>query len=184
MKEITNIIYGILPEILYYYLYLIIVLNIKEKRTKLFLYITFSYIICITIPNYNIIFYVIFLVLIYIWLKTLYRNRIKIPDFFIIFISMLYMTLTYTISYLISNGEYAKYDIAMFISKILLFLPFIFYKKLNNLYNKYKLFWDKPNKEEKRKLKSITLRNISLISLFITIFIIYMLVIGIIYSFR
>lgn len=184
MEEIINAIYGIVPEVLYYYFYLVIVLNLKEKRKILFLYITVLYIICITIPNYNIIFYVIYIILIYVGLKIIYKDKIKILDFFVIFISMLYMVIAYSTAYLISNGEYSKYNFAMFISKILLFIPFIWNKKLNNLYNKYKLLWDKPNKGEKRKIKSITLRNISLISLFTTVFVIYLLIIGIIYSFR
>ncbi len=181
---LIDIICAIIPECLYYYLYVIVVFGLKEKRKLLFICTTILYIICIIVPNYNVIFYTVFLILMYALLRVLYKDKIQITDFFVIFMSILYMTIAYTLSYTISKGQYSNYYLAMLISKLLLFMPFIFYKKMNTVYKKYKVLWDKSKENEKRSIKSITLRNISLISLFITLFSIYSVIVGIIYSFN
>ena len=68
------------------------------------------------------------------------------------------------------------------IDRFLLFMPFIFKNKFNVIYKKYCNLWNR-NDKEKRPIKSITLRNISLILLNSFIFIANITIINIIKSF-
>ena len=181
---VINVVVGAIPEILYFYFYFVSVFKLKQKRIFLLLYITLVYIICIIIKKYQVIYYVLFVVLLFIGLRIFNKKNTHISDIFIIGFSFIYLGIVYTISYVISNGDYSRYYISLLLSRILLFLPFAFNNKLHKLYKKYQLLWDKPKEKEKRKLKSITLRNLCLVISFSFIFILYILGMGIIYSFK
>lgn len=184
MNILLNIVVGIIPEILYFFFFCISIFQLKNKKIFLLLYTIIVYLICIIVKKYELLYYILFIVLLYVGLKIIYKGKMHISDLFIIAFGFAYLVTAYNISYLISNGTYERYYMAIGVSRVLLFLPFIFYKSLNSIYRKYQVLWDKPQKQEKRILKSITLRNICLISLFTFILILYVLVIGIINSFK
>ena len=76
---------------------------------------------------------------------------------------MIYTTfLSYILVWFIKS-DYSNYYLIFIINRVLLYIPFIFYKKFNTIYNSYCKLWNR-NKLEQRKIKSITLRNISLIA--------------------
>ena len=167
---ILSIILGLIPEILYFTLFIIYTKNIKEKRIKLFFLLSLAYLVFILLNNYSIINYIIFIVLAYIILKLLYKKKTQIIDIFVFSIAFSYVCLISFITSRFINNNYIMYYIMMIINRILLFIPFIFKDKFNILYKKYCSLWNR-NYDKKQPIKSITLRNISLFTLNIFIFI-------------
>jgi hypothetical protein len=166
-----SIILGLLPEVLYFTLFLIYTKNIKEKRLRLGILIAVAYAICMFIQRYEIIYYVGFVSLVYLILKLLYKNKVQIIDIFVFSISTLYLTSLSYISFIFLNKDLSNYFILLFASRIFLFIPFLFKSKFNILYKKYCGLWNR-NDNAKRPIKSITLRNISLVIINLLIFII------------
>lgn len=175
---IMSILFGMIPETLFFTLFLIYTKNIKEKKLKLFISIIFIYILCIFIQRYKIIYYVLFIILFYIILKILYKRKTQIIDIFIIAIMYSYLTIISIICFAFAKENFTNYYILMFINRFLLILPFIFKNEFNVLYKKYCNLWNRNDKID-RPIKSITLRNISLILLNLLIFIVNILCIHI-----
>ncbi len=169
MYYILSILLGLIPEVLYFTLFITYTKNIKEKRIKLFLLISIAYFLCILIIQYQVIFYMLFVVLIYIILKLLYKNKVQIIDIFIISIAYLWMLILSFALMIFVKKDLSNYMFIYTIQRILLFFPFIFKNKFNMIYKKYYKLWNRNDKET-RPIKSITLRNISLILLNIFIF--------------
>lgn len=183
MNILINILLGFIPEILYFWLFIVIVFDIKEKRILLLGLETMIYLLTMIIKPYNIIYYVAFLVLEYLVLHKMYKDKIKIADAFMLVLGLIYIAIAYTIAYFISNGVYTNYYISLVVSKVLLFIPFIFRKKLRKMYLRFRILWDKPRNLEERRMKSITLRIICLSLSFAFTCCLYVLAINIIKSF-
>ncbi len=168
---LLSILLGMIPETLFFTLFLTYTKNLKNKRIKLFLLISIAYVLCMFLRRYKIIYYVLFIVLIYIILKFLYKEKTQIIDVFIIAITYLYLTLDSIICYAFVKENLNNYYGLLLLNRCLLIIPFIFKDKFYILYKKYCGLWNR-NDSIKRPIKSITLRNISLILLNFLIFII------------
>lgn len=181
MYYLLSIILGLLPEVLYYTLILITTKKLKTKKVLLFILISLAYILCFIVKRYILIYYVLFVALMYISMKILYKKETQIIDIFIISFSTLYLGIISAIMwvFLDNNKNYALYYSLYVINRILMFIPFIFKSKFNVLYKKYCLLWNRNNKG-KRPIKSITLRNISLIIINFSIFLANILLLSII----
>ena len=162
MYYLISILLGLVPEVLYFTLFMIYTKNIQSKKIKLFLLFSLTYFLCLLIQQYNILFYVIFIFSNYFVLKLLYKNKIQIIDVFIVGISYLWIAILSFILMLFLKEDLYNYYFLYFINRIMLFLPFLFKNKMNILYNKYCKLWNR-NDKQKRPIKSITLRNVSLI---------------------
>lgn len=169
LQILISVVLGLLPEVLYFTMFLICTKDIKEKRIKLGLLISIAYVLCMFIQKYKVIYYVLFIALVYAILKLLYKEKTQIIDIFVISISTIPLTLLSLIYFGIN--KYFNYYVLLIFNRILLFLPFIFNNKFNLLYKKYCSLWNR-NDYVKRPIKSITLRNISLIIINLLIFII------------
>lgn len=164
MYYLISILLGLVPETLYFTLFLIYTKNIKEKKVRLFLLLSVVYFCCMLIQQYQLLFYILFIFGIYFVLKLLYKNKTQIIDIFVISIPYLWVVILSFFLLLFINDDFSNYYFLYIINKILLFLPFIFKNKFNNLYKRYCVLWNRNDKEN-RPIKSITLRNISLILL-------------------
>lgn len=162
--QIVNVILGPVTDIIYFTLFIIYSKNIKEKRLSLLMCISGIYIMCIMISKYNIFYYLMFYILCFGALKLLYKEKAQLIDIFLILFMSLYVSLISTIAFKFVDADYSNYYMLAIIDKILLFIPLIFKNKLNIIYKKYYKLWNR-NDNEKRFIKSITLRNISLICL-------------------
>lgn len=152
---LVSIVLGLLPEVLYFSLFLIYTKNIKEKKLKLFILLAIGYILLIMICRYQLLFYIGYIIYSYVILKLLYKSHII--DFFICSIGLTYMTAVSFILFILVGKNYVIYYI---IARIVLFLIFIFKNKFNDLYILYRKLW---NRNDESKIKSLTLRNASLI---------------------
>lgn len=172
LQILISILFGLIPEVLFFTLFITCAKGIKKKRIKLFLLMSIAYIICMFIKTYKISYYILFVILTYIIIKILYKNKVQIIDVFIISIAFIYISLLSFICSLLLNYEYTNLTLYYFlyvIDRIFLFLPFIVKDKFNSLYKLYCKLWNR-NDNEKRPIKSLTLRNLSLVIINISIF--------------
>lgn len=164
MYNLIGIFLGLLPEVLYFTLFLIYTKNIKEKRIKLFLLMSFAYILCIMLNQYKILYYLSFIFIVYCILKFLYKDKTQIIDIFVFSLSTAYLSFTSLLCFKFVKEDFSNYYIWLSVNRLLLFIIFIFKNKFNTIYRKYCKLWNRNDKEN-RPIKSITLRNISLIIL-------------------
>lgn len=179
MYYLIGILLGLIPEVLFITLFLSFTKNIKEKRMLLGICITISYLISIFIQQYKILFYVLFIFLIYLSLKVTYKKKTQIIDLFVGSIPFMWISILSYVCFIFFNKDLSNYYFLYLIDRILLFIPLFFKKQLNVLYKKYCSLWNR-NDKEKRLIKSITLRNISLLVINITIFLMNLYVISVI----
>lgn len=180
---LLTIFVGMLPEIIYFTKFMEYAKNIKEHRIKFFLLMTLAYVLCILVSKYKILYYVAFVFIAYLVMKITYKNKAQIIDIFVFSICLMYLTLISFICSLFIKEDMSNYYIMLSINRITLIIPFIFKNKFNILYNKYKSLWNR-NDKIKRPIKSITLRNVSLILLNSFIFITNLAIISIINSIK
>ncbi len=164
LQILISVVLGLLPEVLYFTMFLICTKDIKEKRIKLGLLISIAYVLCMFIQKYKVIYYVLFIALVYAILKLLYKEKTQIIDVFTFSICFGYLCILSSMFYGLSKYFNINYYFCSILLRISMFLPFIFKNKFNKLYRKYCNLWNR-NDDIKRPIKSITLRNISLILL-------------------
>lgn len=169
LQLLISILLGLLPEVLYFTLFISYTKNIKEKRLRLGILIAVAYVLSITLVPDNIYSYLGFIVMVYLILKLFYKKKTQITDLFIICLAYLYLNLLAYICFLFIKDNMNLYFILYVVDRIFLFIPFIFRNSFNNLYKKYYSLWNR-NYEKKQPIKSITIRNVSLIFLNILIF--------------
>ena len=97
---LLNISLGMLPEVLYFTVFIIYVKDIKEKRGWLFLSILISYVTCVMVLRYTLLFYFAFIFMMSGFLKMLYKESVDIIDVLVVAISTVYLTVVSTISYI------------------------------------------------------------------------------------
>ena len=144
---------------------------------------TLAYVLCVLISQYKILYYVAFIFISYLAMKLIYKEKVQIIDIFVFSICLMYLTLISFICSLFTKEDMSNYYIMLVINRITLIIPFVFKNKFNVLYNKYKSLWNR-NDKIKRPIKSITLRNVSLILLNSFIFITNLAIISIINSIK
>lgn len=154
---ITSILFGILPEAIYITLFLIFAKNLKTKRLILFGLILLSYIVLSIFLAFSVWFHVLYTASIYFITWLLYRS--ELIDIFLVSLSILTIAISGCVCYfLIPN-----YWIGAIVNRLGLFL-FVYFSRtvLRKFYLLYCNVWNrKPNS----KIKSLTVRNISCVTL-------------------
>lgn len=158
LNIILSLVLGAGLDSLYYTLFILKSKNINKNKLLLFIIIFISYILLFMIVRYNMYLYLIFYIIIYITLKIIYKAQII--DYFVLIISGTYYLLISIFCYYIIP----IYTVALIINKLLLFLPIILNNTLNKIYLIYNKMWNR-NYNNKMPIKSLTLRNISLVIL-------------------
>ena len=166
LNIILSLVLGAGLDSLYYYLYISKIKDIKENKLLLYFGIFIIYIITNMINQYNLKLYLLFDILIYLLLK--FKYNAKINDFFVIMALDLFLLLSGMLCFY-SIKEYA---ISLIVYKIILFLPLFFINKIKKIYLNVKKMWNR-NREKKMPIKSLTIRNISLVILYTFIIIAY-----------
>ena len=179
MYYLISILLGLVPEVLFLTLFLSYTKNLKDKRIMLFLCISISYFISMLIQQYKTIFYVLFIFLLYASLKIVYRKKTQIIDLFVASIPFMWISILSYLCFILLKDDMSNYYTLYIIDRIVLFIPLIFNKHYNKYYKIYCKMWNR-NDNEKRPIKSITLRNISLILLNSFILMLNIAIIGII----
>lgn len=158
---------GIIPEIFLFYIYVINVKGLKEKKLLCFIGFTFIYIVSKFIFKYSVYFNVICIFGFYGVLKILYKEKAKITDIFLIsFVSFLLVLLS-----VFTYFCYSNYILSIIINRVLILCFAYFSKYFKDFYVKYMICWNR-NRKNPNKIRSLTLRNISIITFNFMIFII------------
>lgn len=149
-------------EAVYFSIFLIKGKDLKEKRLLFIGLMIFQYLALKIFIKYNIWFQISYIIITYIDLKVLYREKTQITDIFLFMVASFILIILSIVSYIIVQKTINIYLVALILNRILLFLTLflirnkikIYYKKFYSLWNKHK----NPN-----KIRSLTLRNISII---------------------
>ena len=120
--------------------------------------------------KFNICFQVAYIFMTFLTLKILYKDKAQITDIFLFMCASLLLILISVISYIPliiifkNNVVYFYYLIALIINRTMLAVIFYFIKdNINKFYKKFYSHWNKPQQLNNTKIKSLTLRNISII---------------------
>lgn len=156
MYFLVSLLLGIFPDILYFLIYIskIKKLNLKNNLLLFFL-LTVIYFLFIFLKQRNFYLYILYDIALYFVLKFICKSQIN--DFFlIVFLELYYYLISCFCFFCIQN-----YTIAFILNKILMFLPLFFIKHIEKAYKTYNYLWNR-NYKQKNLIKSLTLRNISL----------------------
>lgn len=159
MNFIISLLLGMLPEVIYITAMTSYLEGIKTKRIRLFLLNSLGYIVLIMMCRFELIFYIAYIIYLY-WVLKL-NFKVHITSFFMI--SVVFSSIAW-VSFICSfwSNYYVGYTISRFMLVILYLCRGTFYI----LYRKYKACW---NRNTTHKIKSLTLRNCSLVFINITI---------------
>lgn len=160
---------GQIPEAIYFSLFMIYAKDIKQKRFIFTLLMILQYIILVKAIPYSIYSRILYIIMTYIIMKILYKEKTQIIDIFVFLLSVIILGV-FSVPLLFLNNYINNIYVTCIISKILIFICLILSrKKLNNFYKFYCKHWNK-NDKEKRKIKSLTVRNISVVCFNITFY--------------
>jgi len=161
----NEIIYQVLVKIaepVYFSLFLIVGKKLKEKRLLLIAIMIFEYIALKHFIQFNVWFQLAYTFMSFVNLKVLYKEKAQITDIFLFAIASILLILISIFCYSIIYFTIKQYIIALIINRILMFLALFFGRNIiQKYYQKFCLLWNRHNKSN--KIRSLTLRNISII---------------------
>lgn len=151
-----------LLEPIYFSLFLIMAKDIKHKRMLFTLIMVFEYLMLKCFIHYNVWFQLSYTFMTYINLKVFYKDKAQITDIFLFAFASLALIAISLISYFVVYFTIGIYDIALVLNRIMLF-AFLFITKdiIRNTYKEFYSLWNRHGNP--KKIKSLTLRNISII---------------------
>lgn len=160
---------GQIPEALYFALFMIFAKKLKTKRTLFIILMVVEYVLLLNIAPFSTIPKIIYIALSYVIMKMLYKSKTQIIDIFLLILAVIILGFV-SVPLLFLNNVINNIYITCLISKIILFiLLFTFKNELNKFYEIYYHHWNR-NDKEKRKIKSLTVRNISVVAFNITFY--------------
>lgn len=165
-------------EAIYFSMFLLIGKNIKEKRFLFLTIMILEYLLLKHFIEFNVWFQIIYTFMSFINLKVLYKEKAQITDIFLFMAASIILVLVSMFCGFFQILFNIKYFYLLILNRILLFLILLGIKnQINKIYNKYCLYWNRHTYSH--KIKSLTLRNISII-IFNLMF--YTINIGLIYA--
>lgn len=157
-------------EAIYFSLFLIYGKNIKEKRILLTAIMIFEYLALKYFISFNVWFQLSYTFLVYITLKVLYKDKAQITDIFLFAgasIILIFISFLCGIFQILFN---TNYYLLLVLNRIIIFIVLFISKNIiNKIYIKFYSLWNRNNKH---KIKSLTIRNISAILFNLMFFII------------
>lgn len=159
MNFIISLLLGMLPEVIYITAMTSYLEGIKAKRIRLFLLNSLGYIVLIMICRFELLFYIAYIIYLY-WVLKL-NFKVHITSFFMI--SVVFSSIAW-VSFICSF--WSNYYVGYIISRFMLVILYLCRDSFYILYRRYKACW---NRNTTHKIKSLTLRNCSLVFINITI---------------
>ena len=159
MSFIISLLLGMLPEVIYITAMTSYLEGMKTKRIRLFLLNCLGYIVLIMICRFELIFYIAYIIYLY-WVLKL-NFKVHITSFFMI--SVVFSSIAW-VSFICSF--WSNYYVGYIISRFMLVILYLCRDSFYILYRRYKACW---NRNTTHKIKSLTLRNCSLVFINITI---------------
>lgn len=162
--NLMELLLGQIPEIIFLSLFMIIAKDLKTKRAALIVLMTVEYLFLKYAINlkYTVIFPILYTFTTFAILKSLYKDKAQITDIFLFVFGLLVLGVC-SVPVLYINTWIQNIFLCSVISKIFAFLLlFIFRNKLYKTYKYICSLWNR-NDSIKRKIKSLTLRNICVV---------------------
>ena len=163
VKNVAIFLVALPVEILFLVLGVCYSKNVKEKRVLFFILSLVSAIICSSIYQWQLWYYIFYIASMYLIMKVLYKSHISDLFIFMIFFAWIAIT-SFTTHFTVGSGV-----LGLIVQRIIMFSVFALRGKFNGWYKSYRKLW---NRRDDNRIKSITLRNISLI--FLNAFIVFM----------
>lgn len=161
--NILELMLGQIPEALYFALFMIFTKNIKTKKFEYIILMTAEYLLLTYFIKYSIWFQIIYTVMQFLLLKTLYKEKAQVTDIFTFTIASVVLILVSCISYVITWVTVNNYYVAVILCRTFLFLfLLVFHKKLPRIQKVYKVLWNRSNNKV-IKMKSVTFRAINIV---------------------
>lgn len=161
MNDITLLFLEKICEAIYFSLFLIYGKNLKEKRLLFIGIMIFEYLALKYFIKFNVLFQLSYTFMTYLTLKVLYKEKAQITDIFLFMVASIFLIVISVLCGIIIFNHLDWYIYFLILNRIIIF-SFVFLTK-NKLYNVYTKFFKNWNKKHNPKIKSITLRNISVI---------------------
>lgn len=166
MKEFLYQVLVQIPEPVYFSLFLIIGKNIKEKRLLLTGIMIVQYWLLMHIFPFNIWFQLIYTFMSFVNLKVLYKEKAQVTDIFLFMVASIILIIVgaicVKISFIFNLSGHNDYLKILLLNRILIFLIlFLLRNKINVYYEKFYKRWNRHT--DTTKIRSLTLRNISVI---------------------
>lgn len=169
LEVLTNILLGSLFEIMFISVMFYKIKNIKLNKVLLFITTFIIYYLSGFLTQYDYhnqyLFYLIFNVLLFLCFKLIYKRKIILIDMFVIY----YIGVILTFSCLIMMKIIGYNLLFMYLNRMVLLIILLISSKLNRLYKIYCYNW---NRHKDNKIKAITLRNTTIISCNLMLYII------------
>lgn len=170
MNDILLLFLEKICEAIYFSLFLIYGKNLKEKRMLFIGIMIFEYLMITKLIQYNTWIHISYIIMTYINLKVLYKEKAQITDIFLFMVASIILiivsVITYLPAYIICNHNvtYFAYIVAILFNRLALISILYFGKNIiNKIYKKFYTHWNKPKQSNNPKVKSLTLRNITII---------------------
>lgn len=161
--EIFRLISAKLLEPIYFSLFLIVGKDLKKKRLLLTCIMIFEYVMLTNIIEFNVWFQFIYTFLSFINLKVLYKEKAQITDIFLFTAASIFLIISSVLCYIVVLYTIKNYYVTLVLNRIIIFsFIFVFRKQIRKLYKEFYSLWNRHSKPN--KIKSLTLRNISIIS--------------------
>ena len=166
---------GQIPEAIFFALFMVFAKALQKKRILFTVIMTIEYVLLLNIFPYNWYFHISFMIITFLTLKVLYKEKSQITDVFILLIAYIVLMITSAVCFVICQGNAM---IAAILNRVLIFgLLFCFRNKLYKIQKIYKKFWNRSN--EPKAIKSTTFRSINIV-IFNIMFVIFN--VGMIYA--
>lgn len=166
---VNKILLGSIFEIFFISYMLIKIKGIDSKRFLVFIITLLSYFISGLIVNFTYnnqyLCYIVLNIMIYIFMKIIFKNKMQIIDMFLIY----YIIMIVNFSCLITMKIFGYNLKFLYSNRLILTLIMFVSCKLKTLYRNYIKYW---NRKDGNKIKSITIRNISIITMNFMLYII------------
>lgn len=113
--------------------------------------------------HFNVWFQLAYTFMSFVNLKVLYREKAQVTDIFLFMAASIILIVLSVFTYLTALYTYKDYFISLVLNRVLLFgIVFIFRNFIKEKYKSFCSLWNRHNKPN--KIRSLTLRNISIIT--------------------
>ena len=161
--DLAELLIGQIPEAIYFALFLILAKGFKEKKILFTVLMVFEYLALKHFIHFNVGFQFAYTFMTFLILKILYKDKAQIIDIFVFAIASLYLIVVSILSYAIVYFTIRIYIVSAILNRIILFSTLVIFRnKIKDYYKKFKYFWNR-HRNENVKIRSLTLRNISII---------------------
>lgn len=161
MNEILMIFLEKICEALYFSLFIIYGKKLKEKRILFTIIMIFEYLLLTNVFCYCLWMHILYFIMTYINLKVLYKEKSQITDIFLMAVASILLIVISILCGLPQILFKFKYFYLLIINRLLMFS--ILYLLRNKIYNNYILFCNNWNRKKENQIRSLTIRNISII---------------------